>query len=634
MRSLHLLLCTVLFFSCVNRSPEQSITVDLSDYWKFKTGDSVQWADPSYNDSSWDSIKAPYCWESQGLPHYDGFAWYRKRILLPSGMKEQAYHDTIVFDLGKIDDCSQIYMNGKLIESSPNFDSGCSKDCGIYHMLFFTTGQLEWDKEIVIAVRVHDAGGSGGFSNPDMRIYPLMKKVTQEPQAIRINDVSVKSGALVLNTPATILFKIDNLTAGREQATLKYYLINSYTDSIKMRSTPLTLEPGEHEYPITFNPVMAGFYYFTYALSFENQNIACIQGRHYAGYALGKVPAAPFNPKKTPLIYSADVFHPYGDPDDHLDLAAIFSLEEIEIRSVILDQGLLQKNDNGILPVTQMKYISGHNVPANMGLPFKLKSPDDKALDQPEEFQCGVEQILQTLAESPVPVLFAAVGSLRDFAAAFNRDPELFRKKAGKLFLLIGDAHAPDNIPYECNVMYDSCAFIRLMNSGLQIYWIPCFDGGYRGDTNASVWPVTHDRLLKYASPLLINYISYMLSRKSDPDFISYLTTNTNQKEIDIAMGSYRWVYGVGNFHIFTGMEILKKGNDYRAVSAASITKDDTIVHPFTFISTSVFVDQKAVIHFEKSARSHEVMLFTIQDKELYPDIMTSVTAHLYGNLK
>ena len=43
---------------------------------------------------------------------------------------------------------------------------------------------------------------------------------------------------------------------------------------------------------------------------------------------------------KIPLIQTTDLFHPPADPDDHLDLATVFALDEFDVRAVLLDRAV------------------------------------------------------------------------------------------------------------------------------------------------------------------------------------------------------------------------------------------------------------------------------------------------------
>src|ERR1700730_15997190 len=90
--------------------------VSLNKEWKFKTGDSTQWASPTYSDQNWKPISVLQSWEAQGYPNYDGFGWYRLHLVIPSSIKEKSYlKDSVRIDLGIIDDNDEVYLNGKLI---------------------------------------------------------------------------------------------------------------------------------------------------------------------------------------------------------------------------------------------------------------------------------------------------------------------------------------------------------------------------------------------------------------------------------------------------------------------------------------------------------------------------------------
>jgi hypothetical protein len=632
MRHIFYSLIIVSLFSCINKFDQSIISIDLSGYWKFKTGDNLDWANPSCNDSEWDSIKGPYYWETQGYEGYDGFAWYRKKVNLPLEMRRQAYHDTIVFDFGKIDDCCQIYINGKIVSISPHFNKDCGKDYAVYHLLHIPAGTLKWDSMNIIAIRVCDALWSGGLSNPNMNISPLKDPLeTATVTAITIDSCYVKNEALVLKQSSEFFMAIRNNTGRSIKATAEYYILNSNSDTTRRLTMEFELQDGLQGYSFAFMPDVPGFYYITYRIRTITPDSTTVCGRLYCGNAEGVISEKPFDKNKFPVIYSSDLFHPHGDPDDHFDLASVLAPEEFDLRCILLDEGQLQKKKCGIIPVVQMKHITQKSFPVFFGLKNPLKSFDDKALDQPSEYQGGISMILKTLEESPVPVSLLAVGSMKDFAAAYNRDPELFHRKAARLFIFAGDAHDP--VAHECNVVYDTCAYICLMNSGLPLYWVPCFHHGSFGK-NASVWISFHNKVLKYSSDKFLNYIAYMMCEKNDPDILGYIDHNQNQKEKDIAFYSGRWLYGAALFTIISGREIVKRNNDYYTLPKSSVEKGDVIIHPFELLPVKIYTNDRAVVQFENSARSNKAEFFQIMDSANYPQIMTSATANLLRNIR
>src|ERR1700743_482218 len=106
------LLC--IFLSITFTLPAQDLTI--TEGWKFREGDQPEWASPSLNDSAWVPIRIGAPWELQGYTNYDGFAWYRLHIVIPSSIKEKAFlKEKLRFDLGKIDDGDEVYLNGSLI---------------------------------------------------------------------------------------------------------------------------------------------------------------------------------------------------------------------------------------------------------------------------------------------------------------------------------------------------------------------------------------------------------------------------------------------------------------------------------------------------------------------------------------
>jgi len=218
-------------------------------------------------------------------------------------------------------------------------------------------------------------------------------------------------------------------------------------------------------------------------------------------------------PSSIPLVYCTDLFHPHDDPDDHLDLATVFALPEFDIKAILLDQGDKQIRKPGRIPVEQMLAMTGRRVPYASGLGAKLRVPTDKALDQPAEFQGAIELFLKVLRDSDRPVRVVAVGSVRDLAAAFNRQPDLIRKKVEALYLVIGNAKIGGK---EYNVDLDRQAFRGVLASKLPIYWFPCFPADNR---LSSYWKLAHYSDLLETAPLpLIDFFLYMLHRIDPAD--------------------------------------------------------------------------------------------------------------------
>ncbi|HEX8347901.1 MAG TPA: alpha/beta hydrolase-fold protein, partial [Actinoplanes sp.] len=138
--------------------------VDLSGSgWRFRTGDDATWSDPSLVDTDWQSWSVPDNWgESPALSAYDGFAWYRRSFTLPerpAGVQDSA----VVAALGKIDDADQTFLNGREIGSTGGFPPGFDSTWEVPREYYPADGLLRWGATNVIAVRVYDGTGGGGF---------------------------------------------------------------------------------------------------------------------------------------------------------------------------------------------------------------------------------------------------------------------------------------------------------------------------------------------------------------------------------------------------------------------------------------------------------------------------------------
>ena len=332
-----------------------------------------------------------------------------------------------------------------------------------------------------------------------------------------------------------------------------------------------------------------------------------------------------------PVIYCTDLFHPCDFPDDHFDLASLYAIREIDIRAIILDQGRKQEEKSGRIPVEQLNHLTGREVPWAIGLSQKLRSPDDKATEEPDKYQRGVEMILETLRNAQTPVTIIAVGSVRDIAAAFNRAPDLFKRKVGMLMISLGDASVGSD---EYNVRLDPNAFVRLMNSGLPVYWVPCFDGGlWKNRGNASFWETTNADLLQDASDPVLNFFTYALQRTNEEDHLGPLDRKVPEEERRELFAGERKLWGTVVFTYAAGRNFVRRGDQWISVPQDALKPGDSVADVFTFSPVSLVADRDGRVSYEDSPRAHEVNRFQVLDKEAYQQAMTSATRHLMQEL-
>jgi len=138
--------------------------IPLDGNWKFMIGDNPEWKEYDFGDWNWDNIMVPAPWETQGYKDYDGFAWYRTRVVIPDDFK----NESLILLLGKIDDLDEVYFNGSLVGKTGRISESGFRSIDGDEWLAWRTYVLESDlinynTENVIAVRVYDDWNHGGI---------------------------------------------------------------------------------------------------------------------------------------------------------------------------------------------------------------------------------------------------------------------------------------------------------------------------------------------------------------------------------------------------------------------------------------------------------------------------------------
>jgi len=315
-------------------------------------------------------------------------------------------------------------------------------------------------------------------------------------------------------------------------------------------------------------------------------------------------------PRPVPVLHLTDLFHPHDDPDDHIDLACLFGMRDIDLRGVVFDDGLRQKRSPGLAA---------------------LKSPRDTGADQGAEFQGGVELILRTLRESSVPVTVTVVGSMRDIAAAWNRDPALCAAKIERLYIFIGDAHSAPGFGFrEHNATLDPQAYAAIMRSGLPIFWVPCFDGGaWRNSGRASFWRASHrDLFAGVADPVKQYFIYALLKKTGDP--LAFLGQPVDAVQWETVLSGTRNLWCAGVFAHIADRAFVREGGAWRSVPAAAGTASAA---PFAFEPVRVNLDATGMALYPRELPYYDVQRFLIVDREAYDRALTAVTAAMLAGL-
>lgn len=156
MKNLALILFILISLNLKSQTIATNKLQELSKEWKFQTGDDADYSKPGFNDVGWKTIIADKYWETQGFTDYDGIAWYRVQVVIPSSLKtNNELRKTLKLFLGRIDDSDETYFNGIKIGGINSYDAERS--------YIIPLDLIQWDKKNQIAVRVNDIGGNGGM---------------------------------------------------------------------------------------------------------------------------------------------------------------------------------------------------------------------------------------------------------------------------------------------------------------------------------------------------------------------------------------------------------------------------------------------------------------------------------------
>ena len=252
-----LLILTYLFISIAGYS--QNL---LDNQWQFSLGDSMSWKEPGFNSASWKTIKSGRIWEEQGFADYNGFAWYRKTVLIPKGFQKEANKQQgMILNLGTIDDADQIYFNGKLLGATGKFPPDY---IGAYDKIRewnIDPTLILWGKENLIAVRVFDETGGGGITGQDITLkikgqesgFSIKAQFPRENQLF-INDEKVSFSLFIGNTALESI-----------EGKIEFHLLNDFNDTISSWNEPINIASHKNKQLTIDKPRLAPGFYTLYA---------------------------------------------------------------------------------------------------------------------------------------------------------------------------------------------------------------------------------------------------------------------------------------------------------------------------------------------------------------------------------
>jgi hypothetical protein len=192
-------------------------TLTLNGPWKFRTGDDLNWSNPTFDEHGWESVDLTPLpgandgdvgltgyvqgWTAKGHPGYDGYAWYRIRVsVLPPAGKTLA-----LLGPWAVDSAYQVYVNGKLLGGVGDF-SGPTPTAYGYHYpkLFELPPEEARGGAMVIAIRVWMGPWALTPGNGGIHIAPAIGGHAAIAAQYRLQWLKIFEGYAVDAVPALL----------------------------------------------------------------------------------------------------------------------------------------------------------------------------------------------------------------------------------------------------------------------------------------------------------------------------------------------------------------------------------------------------------------------------------------------
>ena len=191
--------------------------------WKFSLNDDRQYADPVYNDQSWEDIQLPHDWSiklnfdhsiSGSAAHLPGgIGWYRKAFIVPASYKDKSV--SVLFD--GIFHQSDVYINGKHLGFRPY---------GFCSIEYDLTPYLKYGEKNIISVRV-DRSGKDNIARwyTGSGIYRHAWLIVTNPMHVINNGTYVTTPEIdAQRARVAVVTSLTNTSHQEETATLMQYI--------------------------------------------------------------------------------------------------------------------------------------------------------------------------------------------------------------------------------------------------------------------------------------------------------------------------------------------------------------------------------------------------------------------------
>jgi hypothetical protein len=333
--------------------------------------------------------------------------------------------------------------------------------------------------------------------------------------------------------------------------------------------------------------------------------------------------------KTPPVIHFTDLFHPHGDPDDHFDLACIFSLAMqglIDLKEIGIDYPPeFRKGDPDLIAVAQLNHICGLNIPVCIGPSRQLSKKNDTLSGLSQQESVGINRLIKILRESEIPAVITVVGSSTTVAAAALREPALFREKCAGVYLNAGATHqnSPDQL--EMNVKLNPAAYAAMFDLPCPLYWFPCWhltEERQPGEYGTFYWLQHADAFENVRSPL-ISYFWYMFSKSQDPFWLRMLRAMPPEDKWNDILKGRRGMWSTASILMTAGLTVTQSGE----IAPVEKAGDNAL---FRMEHVNVQCEDNGYVKWELTDKPGNRYLFHIRDVAVYPAAMSKAVNSLF----
>lgn len=334
------------------------------------------------------------------------------------------------------------------------------------------------------------------------------------------------------------------------------------------------------------------------------------------------------------VLLTTDLYHPHNDPNDHWNLATLYSLarrKQIKFAGVLCDEdkpdrvrGYQTYGDPSVQSIAQLNYISGIAVPEAVGSHKPMSCEEDIT----EVLSSGitipsVNHMISVLEESDM-VDIHLCGSCRDVLLAARMRPELFTENV-RIFLNAGTYVDQDILEY--NVSLEPYSFSQMFRIPCQIMWAPCFSSLHKEwfgkmAEHANFYWVDHEDIVPYLSRQMKNFFTYMYTAERETGWLTYIQGPVDEEKCQKYNQGQRWMWSTPGFLMSAGKNLRADGSETEEFAEDAICEYVPVV-------VNCEPDGRLEWRFAEEGEKTNVKLFTIRDMAHFQPAMATAVKRL-----